>query len=115
MDDRRLQSMEVIGSHGLAGRLIAVEEGVASAGGLGNAEIAQAVDDAAMVALLDQEKRAWGDAVADGEMLCNELIQGLYGASAVLHGWRRRVGLAAPANDQNPRYRVGGWCGAGAA
>ena len=107
MAGRPLYPTELIGSYALPGWLIALEERAAAAGDLGEADIAEALDDAVNVALFDQES-AGVDVVTDGEMRRRDFIQGFYGRLSGLMQLRPARRLGAAGYDQNPRYRVEG-------
>ena len=107
MADRPLYPTELIGSYALPSWLIALEERAAAAGDLGEADIAEALDDAVNAALFDQE-RAGVDVLTDGEMRRRDFIQGFYGRLSGLTPLPPARRLGAAGYDQNPRYRVDG-------
>lgn len=105
--DRPLYPTEMMGSYALPSWLIALEERVAVTDDLGEADIAEALDDAVKVALFDQE-RAGVDVVTDGEMRRRDFIQGFYGRITGLTQLPPVRVLGAAGYDQNPRYLVDG-------
>lgn len=96
---------ELTGSYALPSWLHVVIDRAELRNDLGEADVAETLDDAVRIAVADQE-RAGLDVLTDGEMRRQDFIQGFFG---LLTGVRklspaRRLGAAG--YDQNPRYEV---------